>query len=118
MTPVPMDAERPETRARARRRAHRLEIGTVVFLCSNVVLLYLAMGSSQAMKTAWIDDMLSLVPPVMFLVADRIRRRPPTRRFPYGFHRAVSLAFLLSRRLREMTCAVGKQPADDWLGET
>ena len=29
-----------------------------------------------------------------------------------------SLAFLLSRRLREMTSAVGKQPADDWLGET
>ena len=26
-----------------------------------------------------------------------------------------SLAFLLSRRLREMTSAVGKQPADDWL---
>lgn len=26
-----------------------------------------------------------------------------------------SLAFILSRRLREMTSAVGKQPADDWL---
>lgn len=26
-----------------------------------------------------------------------------------------SLAFILSRRLREMTSAIGKQPADDWL---
>lgn len=26
-----------------------------------------------------------------------------------------SLAWLLSRRLRDMTSAVGKQPADDWL---
>ncbi len=28
-----------------------------------------------------------------------------------------SLAWLLSRRLRDMTSAVGKQPADDWLSQ-
>jgi divalent metal cation (Fe/Co/Zn/Cd) transporter len=46
------------------------------------------------MKTAWIDDLLSLIAPIAFLVAGRISIRPPNERFPYGYHRAVSIAFL------------------------
>src|SRR5690606_32692628 len=30
----------------------------------------------------------------VFLIASRIALRPPTERFPYGHHRAVSIAFL------------------------
>ena len=59
-------------------------------------LLVLVLGSSQAMKTAWIEDLLSLIPPIAFLLAVRFNTRGPTRRFPYGFHRTVSIAYLCS----------------------
>jgi cation diffusion facilitator family transporter len=52
------------------------------------------LGSSQAMKAAWIEDMLSLLPPLAFLIANRFRSRPPSERFPWGFHRTVSIAYL------------------------
>jgi cation diffusion facilitator family transporter len=48
------------------------------------------------MKTAWIEDLLSLIPPIAFLVAMRFNSRDPTGRFPYGFHRMVSIAHLCS----------------------
>ena len=38
--------------------------------------------------------MLSLIPSAVFLIAGRFRYRPPTERFPYGYHRAVTIAFL------------------------
>jgi cation diffusion facilitator family transporter len=48
------------------------------------------------MKTAWIEDLLGLIPPLAFLVAVRFNSRAPTARFPYGFHRIVSVAHLCS----------------------
>jgi cation diffusion facilitator family transporter len=78
------------------QRARRLEWATIAYLLSVIVLLGLVMGSSQALRTAWVEDVLSLVPPIGFLIADRVRRRPGTRRFPYGFHRAVTVAYLMS----------------------
>jgi cobalt-zinc-cadmium efflux system protein len=35
----------------------------------------LSMGSSQAMRTAWIEDTLGLVPPIVFLIAARFEER-------------------------------------------
>ncbi len=55
--------------------------------------MYVVMGSSQAMKSAWIEDVLSFLPPALFLVTAKIERWSPTDRFPYGFHRVGSLAF-------------------------
>jgi cation diffusion facilitator family transporter len=78
------------------RRARRLEWLTIAYLVSAVVLLALVLGSSQAMKTAWIEDLLSLIPPIAFLLAMRFNSRTPTGRFPYGFHRIVSIAHLCS----------------------
>jgi cation diffusion facilitator family transporter len=88
--------ELPPDLRRTLRRARRLEWLTVVYMASAVVLLALVLGSSQAMKTAWIEDLLGLIPPVAFLVAARFNTRGPTRRFPYGFHRIVSVAHLCS----------------------
>jgi len=65
-------------------------------MASAVVLLALVLGSSQAMKTAWLEDLLGLIPPVAFLVAARFNTRGPTARFPYGFHRIVSVGHLCS----------------------
>ena len=86
--------EMPAILEREHRRAVRLELVTIVYLISVVTVVYLTLGSSQAMKTVWAEDLLSLIPPAAFLFASRVRRRPPSDRFPYGHHRAISIAFL------------------------
>ncbi|MGH7483764.1 MAG: cation diffusion facilitator family transporter [Longimicrobiales bacterium] len=86
--------EIPPERQGALRRAARLEWATLFFMSTIVLVIYVTMGSSQAMKAAWVEDMLSFVPPIAYLVASRYRNRAPTADFPYGYHRAVSIAFL------------------------
>ncbi|WP_430788657.1 cation diffusion facilitator family transporter [Actinoplanes sp. G11-F43] len=86
--------ELPPDKARLHARAVRLEWWTIVFFVVAIGMLAATLGQSQAMKAAWIEDMLGLVPPAAFLIAARFRHRPPTTRFPYGYHRAVSIAFL------------------------
>ncbi len=76
------------------RRAVRLEWLTLAYMLSAVVLLALTLGQSQAMKAAWIEDLLSLLPPAAFLIASRVRNRRPSAKFPWGLHRAVSVAYL------------------------
>jgi divalent metal cation (Fe/Co/Zn/Cd) transporter len=46
------------------------------------------------MKVAWVEDILSLIPPIAFLISTRVRDRPADARFPYGHHRATSIAYL------------------------
>ena len=48
------------------------------------------------MKTAWIEDMLSLTPAISFLIATRFVTKKPDSQFPFGFHRASSIAYLVS----------------------
>ncbi|MDQ3068272.1 MAG: cation transporter [Acidobacteriota bacterium] len=92
MRPLPAFYHPPD-RARMLARATRLEWITIAYLCSVIGLMYLVAGSSQSMKTAWIEDMLSLVPPIAFLIATPIARRKPSAEFPFGYHRATSVAF-------------------------
>ena len=75
-------------------RAKKLEWATIFFLTTIVVVMYLGMGGSQAMKAAWIEDLLSFVPAIAFLVSARYKDRRANDEFPYGYHRAVSIAFL------------------------
>jgi len=77
-------------------KAKRLEWITVFYLISTSILVYLTMGNSQAMKTAWFEDLLSLTPAVSFLIATRIFMKAPNKEFPYGYHRVVSIAYLCS----------------------
>lgn len=86
--------EMPAEKEAVHRRALRLEWLTIAYLLSAIFVLYLTLGSSQAMKAAWIEDMLSLLPPVAFLVAARFRNRVPSEGFPWGYHRVVSIAYL------------------------
>ena len=92
MRPLPSFYHPPD-RARMLARATRLEWITVCYQLSIIVAMYLVAGSSQSMKAAWIEDMLGLVPPVAFLIATPIARRRPSDEFPYGYHRATSVAF-------------------------
>jgi cation diffusion facilitator family transporter len=89
-------SEVPPELQRTLRKARRLEWLTIAYLISAVVLLALVLGNSQAMKTAWAEDLLSLIPPIAFLIAMRLTVHPPTKRFPYGFHRTTSIAHLCS----------------------
>lgn len=74
----------------------RLEWWNLGFRLSIVVALFLVLGSSQAMKAAWYEDMLALLPPIAFLIAMRFRSRVPDESYPYGYQRATVIAFLCS----------------------
>ncbi|HMJ11637.1 MAG TPA: cation diffusion facilitator family transporter [Polyangiaceae bacterium] len=78
------------------KRARRLAWWSIALLGSATLGMYAVAGSSQAMKTAWLEDSLSLIPPIAYLIATRIARRGPNREFPYGYHRSISIAFLCS----------------------
>ncbi|WP_258034392.1 cation diffusion facilitator family transporter [Microbacterium sp. CJ77] len=86
----------PQEQADALRRAVRLEWITIGFTSVTIVLVALVVGNSQAMKTAWIEDMLSLIPQIAFLLALIFVRRRPTRRFPYGLHRTMGIGHLVA----------------------
>lgn len=88
--------ELPADRQADMRRAKSLEWLTIGYLSTVIVAMYLVMGSSQAMKTAWVEDLLSLIPPIGFLVAARFRYRAPSERYPYGFYRSINIAYLTS----------------------
>jgi cation diffusion facilitator family transporter len=93
---VRKDFELPQDKVPAYRRAIRLEWLTIGYLLTAITAIYLTLGNSQAMKTAWIEDMLSLIPSIVFLIAARVRNRRPNRTFPYGYHRVVSIAYLVA----------------------
>lgn len=86
----------PQDKQHLLDRARRLEWITLGFQISIVIVMYLALGSSQAMKTAWVEDMLSMIPPIVFLVSLRIRGRTPDSSYPYGYRRITLLAFLMA----------------------
>ncbi|WP_199424934.1 cation transporter [Actinotalea solisilvae] len=88
--------ELPAEQERDLRRAIRLAWLTIAFLVTAVTLVYLVMGSSQAMKAAWLEDLLSFIPPVSFLVAVHLTRRAPTERHPYGYHRSIGVGHLVA----------------------
>lgn len=48
------------------------------------------------MKTGWYEDLLSLTPPLAFLITSKIYLKKPNKRFPYGYHRAITIGYLCS----------------------
>lgn len=86
----------PQEQVSARRSAIRWEIFTIVYTSITIALIALVVGNSQAMRTAWIEDMLSLVPQIAFLTALIFVRRRPDRTHPYGMHRAMGVGHLVA----------------------
>jgi len=76
------------------RYARRLEYWSIAYLCSTTLLLIVTMSGSQALKTEFVGDLLSMIAPILFLVGDRIGARAPSERFPFGYERAVSAGYL------------------------
>jgi cation diffusion facilitator family transporter len=92
----PGGGELPPDLERVHRKAIRLEWFSIAYLLTAIAAIYFTLGSSQAMKGAWIEDMLSLAPPIAFLVAARIRYKRPDAEHPFGYHRAVEVAFMMA----------------------
>ncbi|ADG73036.1 cation diffusion facilitator family transporter [Cellulomonas flavigena DSM 20109] len=90
------NTELPPEASEATRKAKRLAWLTIAFLVTAVTLVYLVMGSSQAMKAAWAEDLLSFIPPIAFLVAMRVTGRVPSEQHPYGYHRSVGIGHLVA----------------------
>lgn len=88
--------ELPSERASDLRRAVRLEWITVGLLASGIVLVYLVMGNSQAMRAAWLEDLLSLIPPISFLVSVHFAAKRPSKEHPYGYHRSIAGGHLVA----------------------
>jgi divalent metal cation (Fe/Co/Zn/Cd) transporter len=86
----------PDEQQAALQKAVKFEWITIGFLTASTVMVYLVLGNSQAMKVAWIEDMLSLLPPLSFLVAARVIRKRPNEEHPYGFHRAIGVAHVVA----------------------
>lgn len=92
--PGPTDV--PEEHQDTLRRARRIERISIAYWISLIVILYFTLGQSQAMKAAWVEDILGMVPPIAWLVADRYRNREPDRRFAFGRHRSITIAYLIA----------------------
>ncbi|MEJ1088217.1 cation transporter [Microbacterium sp. Mu-80] len=86
----------PPEQAKAMKKAIKWEIFTMCYTAVTIAVVAFVVGNSQAMRTAWIEDMLSLAPQVAFLVAYIFVRRAPTRKHPYGLHRAMSVGHLVA----------------------
>jgi cation diffusion facilitator family transporter len=84
----------PPDKRPASDRAKRLEVLTIIFVLSIIGVISAVMGASQTMKAMWVEDVLSLVPPIAFLIGRRYSDKPPDRQFLYGYRRTVSIAFL------------------------
>jgi cation diffusion facilitator family transporter len=77
-------------------RARRIAWLSVVLLGIGSVVLALTMGQSEAMKTAWVTEVLSMLPPAAYLLATRVELRPPSERFPFGYFRSISISYLVA----------------------
>jgi len=86
----------PADKWEQRERMRRLAWASVLLLLVAGTLIFLTVGQSQAMKTAWVSDVLTAVPPAALLFAMRHELREPSKRYPYGYFRSVSIAFLVT----------------------
>lgn len=86
----------PDAIAADVKHGERLEWWTLLWIGSVVVVMALVMGASQAMKSAVIEDLLSLIPAIVFLLSVHWERKRANGRFPFGYRRANSLAFLVA----------------------
>src|SRR3954447_7792888 len=76
------------------KKARKLAWTSIVYICSTIVLLFFVMSGSQALKTEMSGELLSLIPPILFLIGDKVSRREPNERYPFGYERAVSAGYV------------------------
>jgi cation diffusion facilitator family transporter len=92
----PPGAEIPGEKQPLLRRTVRLEQFSVLYWITALTFVYLTLGGSQSMKAAAAEDFLALFPPVAWLIAHRYRDRSPDRRFPWGYHRTITVGYTVA----------------------
>jgi divalent metal cation (Fe/Co/Zn/Cd) transporter len=88
------DPELPPEQAQAFKRARLVEWITIAYLASSAALIYVVMGSSQAMKTSFYEELVTAVPAIAFLITSPISVRAANRKYPYGYHTVTSIGHL------------------------
>ncbi|MFC5337655.1 cation transporter [Leucobacter denitrificans] len=88
--------ELPKKHARALKSAVKWQFFTIGYTICTITAVSFVLGGSQAMTTAWIEDMLSLLPQISFLIALLFTKRIPSKEHPYGNHRAMGIGHLLA----------------------
>ncbi len=86
----------PEEQKQQMRKAARLEWISIGYTACTIALVALVVGNSQAMRTAWVEDMLSVLPQIAFLIALRFTRRQRRPTHPYGYHRSMGAGHLVA----------------------
>src|SRR3954447_310480 len=84
----------PERVAADIAKGRRLAFFSLAYLCSTVSILFVVTSGSQALKTEFVGDALSIIPPILFLVGNRISSRASNSLYPYGYERAVTAGYL------------------------
>lgn len=77
-------------------RAIRLQWTSIGVMAVAITAVGLVAGQSQAMRTAFVEDTLALLPPIVFLVGVWRTRKPRDADHPYGHHRAVGAGHLVA----------------------
>jgi cobalt-zinc-cadmium efflux system protein len=91
------DNSLPDELAATMRKAIRLEYWNLFWTATIIVTMGLVLGQSQTMKTAWVEDTLGVVPPIMFLIAAHMELRGTrSAHFPFGFERVNGLGFFVA----------------------
>ena len=83
----------PEDKQSTLQKAVGTEWIFIGFQISIIVLMAIVMGSSQTMKTMWVEDTLSLIPAFSFLIGAHFRKKVLDEAYPYGYRRAVLVGF-------------------------
>jgi cation diffusion facilitator family transporter len=91
-----VDRDFPPDVQRAFQRARRVEWLNVILTVLSVALIGSVLGSSQSMKSAWVEDATSLIPPICALLALRFERLRANRHHPFGYYGANVGAFALA----------------------
>lgn len=91
-----IDTHLPEEQQQLMRRATRLEWISIGYAAATITTVALVVGNSQAMRTAWIEDMLSVLPQAAFLIAGIYVRKSRRPTHPYGYHRTMSAGHLVA----------------------
>ncbi|WPR63915.1 cation diffusion facilitator family transporter [Glutamicibacter protophormiae] len=86
----------PHEQKQLMRRAAKLEWISIGYAACTIALVALVVGNSQAMRTAWIEDMLSVLPQLAFLIALRWTRKTRKPSHPYGYHRSMGAGHLVA----------------------
>lgn len=87
----------PDELRPAMHAAIRLEYWNLFWTATIIAVMGLVLGQSQTMKTAWVEDTLGVVPPIMFLIAAHLELNGKrSRKFPFGFERVNGLGFFVA----------------------